>query len=88
MINMNHQDSKIDIHDFLTLQSLMEKLSPKEREIIYLWLWKDLSFEVIGEIVGPKYSGRVLKDSTMRYHMKKILEKLRSWVDNPSEMPS
>lgn len=66
-----------EILDRLTLERLLSSLTDEEREILHLWYFEELTFQEIGKIVGLKYRGRELADSTMGYHRDRILRKLR-----------
>lgn len=61
----------------ISLSKVLLQLSEEERDIIYLWVVEELSFEQMGVIIGEKYRGRPLTGSVIRYHRDKILDKLR-----------
>lgn len=74
------RDASIDILDKVALESTLSRLSPEEREIIELWIWHDMNFEEIGEVIGEKYRGRALTGSAIRYHKNRILSRMRQWM--------
>lgn len=76
----DYNDSGDDILNRLTVDWLMAKLDEEEREILDLWLIKELNFEEIGQIIGMKYRGRVLTGSAIRYHKDRILDHLRQYA--------
>lgn len=66
-----------EILNRIEAEKLLSLLTERERDIIYLLYWEDLRVEDIAKHIGQKYRGEHLKDSTIRYHLKKIKQKLR-----------
>lgn len=67
------------IADRMTVDWLLSKLSPMDREIVYLWAVEDYTLEEIGRLVGPKYRGQVLPGSTIRYRKESIRRRLQDF---------
>lgn len=70
------KDARVDILDKVALESVLSRLAPEEREIIELWIWQDMNFDEIGEVIGKKYRGRALTGSAIRYHKNRILKRM------------
>lgn len=77
--NYKHASIEQTVLDKLTCRTLLTFLTPEEQEILVLWAVEELSFAEIGEIVGLKYRGRVLSGSAVRYHKKRIVNKLQQY---------
>jgi hypothetical protein len=71
--------SNFDVIDKVALEEAFLKLPPMYQEILHMYYWLDKSFEEIGVLIGPKYRGRVLKGSTIRYHHKNVIELLKPY---------
>jgi DNA-directed RNA polymerase specialized sigma24 family protein len=74
------RDAKVDILDKVALETVLARLTPEEREIIELWIWQDMNFDEIGDVIGKKYRGRPLTGSAIRYHKNRILQRMRQWM--------
>lgn len=74
------KDAKIDVLDKVSLETVLAKLSPEERDIVELWIWQDMNFDEIGDVIGKKYRGRPLTGSAIRYHKNRILQRMRQWM--------
>lgn len=68
---------QFDILDRIALEAALAKLAPMQQEIMRMYYWQDLSLDDIGEILGPKYRGKVLTGSAIRYYLNKIIKDLR-----------
>jgi DNA-directed RNA polymerase specialized sigma24 family protein len=77
MIFQDAKDTETEVLDRLSVEWLMAKLTAEERDILTLWVVEDYSFEKIGDIVGNKYYGMSMPDTTVRYRKDKILKLLR-----------
>ena len=73
--------------DQVFVEELLKELTPRELEIVRLRYWKDLSCGTVAEILGEKERGAAYHDSTIRYHEKKLLKKLRDILRKTSESP-
>lgn len=69
----------------LTVEWLMQQLTPAEQEILHLWVIEELTFSEIGKIVGLKYRGKELTGSGIRYHKDRILAKLQKFKEATGE---
>lgn len=63
--------------DRLTVEWLFARLSPEERDILWLYEVEELTLAEIGRLIGEKYRGKVLTGSAIRYHKDRILGRLR-----------
>ena len=63
--------------DKVTVEAFFKHLSAEERDILVLWLWEELPFDDIGQVIGERYRGRALTGSVIRYHRDRILIRLR-----------
>lgn len=74
------RDARVDILDKVALEAVLSRLAPEEREIIELWIWHDMNFDEIGDIIGKKYRGRPLTGSAIRYHKNRILKRMNQMM--------
>ena len=71
-----HSNKGDDVLNTVTVERMLEHLSPEQRDLITLWM-ANFSLQEIGRIIGQKYYGRDLNDSVIRYHRNKIFEQLK-----------
>lgn len=72
---------RIDILDKIALEAAIAQLSPLRQEIARMYWWEDVPLDEIGDVLGPKYRGKVLTGSAIRYHLQKISERLREILE-------
>jgi DNA-directed RNA polymerase specialized sigma24 family protein len=77
--------ASVDVLNKVAIEAVLGRLTDEEREIIELWIWHDLNFDEIGEIVGQKYRGRPLTGSAIRYHKNRVLRHLRTLLGETPE---
>lgn len=68
------------------VDELLSGLTERERKILHLLYWKDLSCTTVAQMLGEEERGYAYSDSTIRYHEAKILKKLLERARNPSEV--
>lgn len=73
---MSFEDNLIER---ILLEELLALLADEDRELVHMYYWDDLSPGEIGEKWGMKYRGRVLKEGTIRYHLKRITQLFQEW---------
>jgi DNA-directed RNA polymerase specialized sigma24 family protein len=75
------EESKVDeeVLNRETIRWLLQKLMPEEQDILVLWAVEQRSFTDIGKIVGEKYHGNALPDTTIRYRKDRIMQRLREY---------
>ena len=78
---MRHAEKRIDIIDIITLEAALARLNPMQQEIVRMYFFEDRPLEEIGKVLGPKYRGKKLTGSAIRYYLNKILEDLRETLD-------
>lgn len=77
----NFADSDLPLLDRALLSELLLRLSPRDRDIIWLWAVEGYSLPEIGEIVWQKYGGeKPLSVRTINYHKDRIIKKLKRWI--------
>jgi len=69
----DYDESGEEVIDRMTVEWLLDKLTPEQREILELRFLERLSYEEIGAVIGVKYRDGPLTGSAVRYHQQRIL---------------
>jgi hypothetical protein len=78
---MMDSPKNLDILDRIALEAAVAKLKPMQQEIVHMYFWQDRSLDEIGKVLGPKYRGKKLTGSAIRYYLKYILLELGILLD-------
>jgi DNA-directed RNA polymerase specialized sigma24 family protein len=85
VIYQDVRDPEEEALDKMSVEWLMQHLSPEERDIVYLWAVEDYNFDEIGQVVGQKYYGKAMLGTTVRYRKDKIMRTLRALKEEVCE---
>lgn len=78
---IRHAEKRLDIIDSISLEDAVRRLNPMQQEIVRMYFFEDRPLDEIGKVLGPKYRGKRLTGSAIRYYLNKILEDLRETLD-------
>lgn len=71
---------EVGVLNKLSVAWVLEHFDEFEQDIIVLRIVDGLTYDEIGRAIGAKYREQDLSGSAIRYHMKKIMKRLRSFA--------
>jgi hypothetical protein len=71
-----------DVINRISIERAIEYLSKEDRAILHLWIWKDMSSDDIGVVIGNTFRQGPITGGAIRYRIKKIKRILRELLDD------